>query len=318
MSPAEHVLHEEIIPVMDLARKKFLGNTLAMASDSMHGIAFHRGLGVPLHSTSSTPMAKYLTPDYAAEFAASAYAKPSFAIVANGAQQSELSKWVNEFFADVPAQPREAIKSEQTKYHGGEERIAHASGNSMVLGFPGSSSPTGPFFKPEVAVLAALLGGQSSIKWSPGFSLLSRATAQAAPSLHVDTKSQIYSDAGLLTISLSGTGNDIRAAAPKVVEALKGVAQGVSKEDFAKAKALAKFSELEYGQETQAAMELTGSGLVSGNKPYQIDEVAKSVDKVTEEQVKTIAREALENKASVSAVGDLFLLPYAEEIGLKV
>ena len=117
---------------------------------------------------------------------------------------------------------------------------------------------------------------------------------------------------------MAGSATDMRATAGKVVDALKGVAQNVSKEDFQKAKALAKFRELEYGQETQAAMELTGAGLVHGGKAYQIDEVAKAVDGVTMEKVKQVAKEAVEGKASVSAVGDLHLLPYAEEVGLKV
>lgn len=136
--------------------------------------------------------------------------------------------------------------------------------------------------------------------------------------MFIDTNSLIYTDAGLLTVTLSGSAADIRTTAPKVVEAIKGVAQNISKEDFTKAKALAKFKELEFGQETTAGIELTGAGLVHGSKPYQIDEVAKSVDGVTEAQVKKFAKEILENKASVSAVGDLFQLPFAEELGLKV
>ena len=65
-------------------------------------------------------------------------------------------------------------------------------------------------------------------------------------------------------------------------------------------------------------MELTGAGLVQGGKSYQIDEVGKAVDTVTAEKVQQLAKEFLENKASVSAVGDLYVLPYAEEIGLRV
>ena len=136
--------------------------------------------------------------------------------------------------------------------------------------------------------------------------------------MFIDTKSTIYSDAGLLTITMAGSASDIKKTAGKCVEALKGVAQGINKEDFIKAKALAKFNELTYGQQTQAAMELTGAGLVHGSKAYQIDEVAKNVDSVTEAKVQQIAKEALENKTSVSAVGDLYMLPFAEEIGLKV
>lgn len=302
---------------MDLARKKYLADTKAMAFDSVHGVAFHRGLGNTLHTNTSLPYKKYLDADNLAEYAASAYSKQSFSLVANGVSESELSKWAKEMFTDVPSSNTYVLKSEQTKYHGGEERIAHGSGNSYIMAFPGSSSPTGGFFKPEVAVLATLLGGQTTIKWSPGFSLLSKAT-QEAPNMFIDTDSLIYSDAGLLTITMSGSAADIRATAGKVVEALKSVAQGISKEDFAKAKALAKFKELEYGGETQAAMEHTGAGLVHGGKAYQIDEVAKAVDGVTEAKVKQIAKEAIEGRASVSAVGDLHVLPFAEEIGLKV
>ncbi|KAK5172748.1 ubiquinol-cytochrome c reductase core subunit 1 [Saxophila tyrrhenica] len=312
-----HVLHEEVYPLMDLLHKKYLGNTQEMALNSAYGVAFHRGLGVPLQPPSNLPYKKYLDADNLADYASAAYAKPNFALVGNGVSQSELSKWVGEMFTDVPSQASYQFKPEQTKYFGGEERIAHSSGNSFVIALPGSSSPTGGFYKPEVAVLAALLGGQSTIKWSPGFSLLSKA-CQDTPNMFIDTKSTIYSDAGLVTITMSGSASDIKSSAPKVVEALKGVSQNIDKEAFAKAKALAKFKELEYGQETSAAMELTGAGLVHGGKAYQIDEVAKSVDGVTEEKVKQAAKDALEDKASVSAVGDLYMLPYAEEIGLKV
>lgn len=308
-------MNEEVLPVMELDHKRYLGNTLEMAINSAFGVAFHRGLGIPLKLSSSTPIKKYLSDDALENYAASAYAKPSFAIVGNGVDHGELSKWVNEFFGDTPNGA--VLKGEQTKYFGGEERIAHAGGNSLVLAFPGSSVPTGSSYKPEVSVLSALLGGETTIKWSPGFSLLSKAT-QEAPNMHIATKSNIFSDAGLLTIEMNGSASDIRNTAGKVVEALKSVAQGVSKEDFQKAKALAKFKELEYGQETHAALELTGAGLVHGNKAYQIDEVAKTMDGVTEEKVKQIAKEALEGKASVSAVGDLYVLPYAAEIGLNV
>jgi len=311
-----HVINEEIIPLVEMSQKKLLGNPLALATESVHGLAFHRGLGESVQPTSSV-FKKYLSADSLAEYAASAYAKPNFAIVANGVEQGELSKWVGEFFTDVPAQSLQELKSEQSKYYGGEERIAHGSGNALVLGFAGSSSSTGSFYKPEISVLAELLGGVSTIKWSTGFSLLAKA-AEATPLLRVDTKSNIYSDAGLLTVSLSGSASDIRATAAKVVEALQSAASSISEEDFQKAKALAKFKELEYASGIQAGIQLTGSGLVRDGKAYQTDAVASSIDGVTLEKVKQVAKEALENKASVSAIGDLYVLPYASEIGLKV
>lgn len=258
-----------------------------MATASAHGLAFHRGLGVPVYPSSSVPM-RYLDVENIQQFASQAYSKQNFAVVANGADHGEVSKWMGEFFKKYDVTPEgPALQSSQTKYYGGEERIAHGSGNVMVLAFPGSSSFTGGFYKPEIQVLASLLGGQSSIKWSPGFSLLSKATADYSAS--VKSSSVIYSDAGLLTVTIKGSASDVAGAASAAVKTLKDIASGsIAKEDIKKAIAHAKFKELEFGQNINAAIELTGAGLVHGGKAYQLDETAKAIDGVTEEQVKEV------------------------------
>jgi hypothetical protein len=169
-----------------MAHKRFLASVTDMATNSAHSLAFHRGLGVPTASASQTPYTKYLDASTIEYYSKIAYAKSNFAVVANGANHGEFSKWVSEFFDDVPAQPvgESTTGSEQTKYVGGEERIAHDGGNAMVIAFPGSSSFTGKFYKPELAVLSSLLGGQSAVKWSPGFTILGNA---AAPGTKVTT-----------------------------------------------------------------------------------------------------------------------------------
>lgn len=268
--------------------------------------------------SSSTPLSKYLNEVSIQKFATNAYAKSNIAVVANGASQAELSKWVGEFFADVPSSSS-TLKSDASKYYGGEERIAHGSGNSLVIAFPGSSSFTsGSSYKPEIAVLAALLGGKSTIKWSPGFSLLSKASA-SFPGASATTTHYSYSDAGLLAIQFSGSAQAIRGASTDAVKALKSISEGsISKEDFTKAVALAKYRALEEGQNIEAGLVSTGSGLVHGGKPFQIDEVAKSVGAVSADKLKSAAKALLDGKATVSAVGDLHVLPWAEELGLKV
>ncbi|KAL9005098.1 MAG: hypothetical protein Q9188_002118 [Gyalolechia gomerana] len=316
-----HELHEEVIPIIKLGQKAILGNTNEMAQNSAHGIAFHRGLGTALHPTSSTPITKYLHEEDLKSFSQAAYAKSNFAVVANGASQDELSKWIREFFSDSPATPPKDLPPIETKpshYYGGEERIAHDGGNSMILGFPGSGAYTGGHYKPEIAVLSSLLGGQSYIKWSPGFSLLARAT-RAQTQAHVSTRNISYSDAGLLTISMEGDARHIREASEAVVEILKAISGGdIAKDDIKKAIANAKFRTLEAGQNTGTGLELTGAGLVQSGKPSQIDGIADAIDGVTEEAVKKAAKSLLDGKATVSAVGDLFILPFAEEIGLHV
>ncbi|KAF2826353.1 ubiquinol-cytochrome C reductase complex core protein-like protein 2 [Ophiobolus disseminans] len=311
------VYNEEVLPLINFAHKRFLGSVTEMATNSAHALAFHRGLGVPTASASQTPFTKYLDAEAIEWYSKVAYAKPNFAVVANGADAGEFGKWVNEFFDDVPASASEqSAGKDQTKYVGGEERIAHDGGNAMVIAFPGSSSFTGKFYKPEIAVLASLLGGQAAVKWSAGFTILANA---AAPGTKVKTTSAIYSDAGLLYTTITGSAKGVAETAKAAVDAIKKIASGeISSELISKAKATAKFKELEHGQDARAGLELTGNGLIHNTQPYQIDEVAKLIDGVSEESLKSAAKQLLENRASVSSVGDLFVLPYAEEIGLKV
>ena len=275
---------------MQLSRKRLLASPIAMAVNSAHGLAFHRGLGTPLYPVSSTPFTKYLDADGIAQFSEAAYARSNVAVVANGTSHSELAKWVGEFFSEVSdGSSRVKLSSPASQYHGGEERISHDAANVMVLAFPGSSSFTsGSSYKPEVSVLAALLGGETSIKWTTGFSLLAKAASEYQH-VHVSTQNAAYSDTGLFTVTLTGNAAQMAKASKNVVDALKKIAAGgVDAEDVKKAKALAKFRALEAGQNIDAGLEATGSGLITGGKPYQIDELAQSLDKVSADKVKAV------------------------------
>lgn len=279
-----HELQDEVLPSIELDQKAVLGRPSMLAIDSAHGVAFHRGLGAALYPVSSTPVTKYLHEDSLEEYSREAFAKKNFSVVANGASQHDLGKWIGEFFADSPELPSKDT-SPQSKYYGGEERIAHNSGNCMIIAFPGSSSFTGSSYRPEVSVLAALLGGKSAIKWSPGLSLLSK-VSEEYPSAHIQTINSAYSDAGLLCISISGQAGDIRDASQHVMKVLKSIAEGtVSGDDIKIAKMRARFQALESGQNVMAGLEMTGAGLVYDGKAHKINEVAKGIDAVTADQI---------------------------------
>ncbi|UNI20219.1 ubiquinol-cytochrome c reductase core subunit 1 [Purpureocillium takamizusanense] len=313
---AAHEFHEDVERVLHLKQAALNANVPALALDNAHAVAFHTGLGAPVYPSQSTPQ-KYLNEEYIASYADVVYSKPNIAVVADGASPDALSKWVSQFFKDVPAssQSGQSLKVEASKYYGGEQRTNHAGGNSMVIAFPGSDSNGS---KPEIAVLAALLGGKPTIKWTPGFSLLSKATAGSA-GLSVSSASLAYSDAGLLAVQLTGPAAAVRKAAEDTAKALKSVADGsVSKEDVAKAVANAKFDALEKAQFRGPSILQAGSGLVHSGKASDLAALASGIDSVTADKLKTTAKALLDGKATVSTVGDLFVLPYAEEIGLRV
>lgn len=283
-----HEFNEEIEPTLHLRQHHHSAVVSELALDSAHSVAFHKGLGAPVFPSSATPLDKYMNEESIYAFSKSAYAKSNIAVVANGASQAELSKWVGQFFTEVP-NTSAALSGGATKYYGGEERITNPHGNSLVIAFPGSSSFTaGTSYKPEIAVLAALLGGKSTIKWSPGFSLLSKAAA-GFPGASILASNLAYSDAGLFTIQFDGSAEAIRGASIEAVKTLKNIATGsISKEDITKAVALAKYQALEAGQDIEAGLVSTGSGLVHGGKAFQIDEIGKSVQAVSGDKLKAV------------------------------
>ncbi|CAI7659185.1 unnamed protein product [Penicillium pancosmium] len=319
---ADHELSEVVSDLLKLKQQAVYSNPESVAVDAAHGVAFHRGLGSAQTPSQSTPYEKYVSGDALAQFAQDAYAKSNVALVATGPNSADVTKWVGQFFKDLPAgatsgqykvQPTQA-----SKYYGGEQRIPSKAGNSVVIAFPGSSAFGTAGFKAEASVLAALLGGESTIKWTPGFSLLSQAT-KGFNQINISTKNLAYSDAGLFTVTLSGQADQIAAASKNVVDVLKKAAAGeVASEDIKKAIALAKFRALESLQTLDTGLEATGSGLVHGSKPYQIGEIAQAVEKVSEQQVKETAQSFLSGKATLISVGDVHQLPYAEDIGLTV
>lgn len=286
-----HEFHEDVERVLHLKQAAFNADVNALALDNAHAVAFHNGLGAPVYPTPSTPFQKYVNEEYIASYADVVYTKPNIALVAEGAPTEALSKWVGQFFKDVPAASKggQGLKTEASKYFGGEQRTSHTAGNAVVIAFPGSEITNA---KPEVAVLAALLGGQSSIKWSSGYSLLGKATA-GTPGLSVSTSNLAYSDAGLLAIQLSGPAASVRKGAEATVKTLESIANGsASQEDVAKAVANAKFNALDNAQQRESSVHLAGSGIVNTGKPYDVASSVKAIESVTADSLKTVSYES--------------------------
>ncbi|RCI16608.1 hypothetical protein L249_2230 [Ophiocordyceps polyrhachis-furcata BCC 54312] len=312
-----HEFHEDVERVLPLKQAALRANVSSLALDNAHAVAFHTGLGAPIYPSPTAPVKKYMDEELIARYADVVYTKSNIAVIADGASSTDLTKWINQFFQDVPAfsQSGRGLNGEVSKYHGGEQRTEHADGNSMVIAFPGSNLSGS---KPEIPVLAALLGGEPTIKWAPGFSLLSRAFYKTL-NVSASASNLAYSDAGLLTITVSGDASRVRMATEATVTFLKSIAAGdIKDEDVSRAIANAKFEFLDRAQLRDPGMLLTGSGILTSGKPADLAAVANAFDSVKKDKMVATAKALLDGKATVSAVGDLFRLPYADELGLKV
>ncbi|KEZ44789.1 Cytochrome b-c1 complex subunit 2, mitochondrial [Scedosporium apiospermum] len=306
-----HEFHEDVERAIHLKQAKLAANPAAVSQDAAHTVAFHSGLGSPMYPSSATSTKGYLDEYSIAAFAEQVYTKPNIALVGDGASQGALSQWASKFFNEVPASSQQAVQSAATTYYGGEQRIEGSTGNAITIAFPTAAS------SPEASVLAALLGGQSTVKWSPGFSLLAKIAASSGA--NAVSSNLVYSDAGLLTITLSGSAASVRQAAQEAVKALESIAAGsVSNEDITKAIAKAKFDVLDQTQSSKESILSVGSALVNGAQPTQPATLVQSYASVTPAKVQAVAKSLLEGKATVATVGDLHALPYAQDLGLKV
>lgn len=161
-----------------------------------------------------------------------------------------LNNLVGEFFinssASASASSQAAVtESQKTKYFGGELRVpatAHGGHHlgSLLVGFQGGAQN-----QPEYAVLKALLGGESSLKWANGTTPLSQLTplVGGADKPVVRAFNLPYSDAGLFGIFVSAPTEKVGELATKAIQAVKEVANGSLKDEQVKAAiARAKFA----------------------------------------------------------------------------
>lgn len=250
----------------------------ALSLQTAHSIAFHKGLGSPVVALTN----KYLNNISIPSYASTVYTRSNTVVIASGAPQSSLEKWTTEFLSDVPAGP--GPSTIPAKYYGGENRVYSTLGNALTIAFAGSAST--PKFKPEYTILAYLLGGESTIKWTPGSSILSQAVA-SIPNVTAVAKHAAYTDAGLLYITLSGPATALTQAGKAVVDAVARLAT-VKAEDVKKAIAQAKFDVLAAAEDRFVGLEMVGQAVINSAAAPQVAGTVNSLEAVTLETVKNV------------------------------
>lgn len=250
----------------------------ALALDAVHSVAFHKGLGSPSVAMTNKYLNNITIPSYASKV----YTKGNIAVIASGAPQAALGKWINEFLSDVPA--GNGPSTTPAKYYGGENRVYSSFGNALTIAFPGSAGA--PHFKAEYTVLAYLLGGESTIKWNPGSSALSQAVA-SIPNVSAVAKHIAYTDAGLLYITVTGVAGSLTEAGSSVVKAINSLSN-VNAEDVKKAIAQAKFDVLAAAEDRFIGLEAVGQSVIASGKPPQVESTVKGLEGVTLDAVKNV------------------------------
>jgi ubiquinol-cytochrome c reductase core subunit 2 len=307
-----HEYNELVLPTVQSESMAALQNPRILALDVAHQLAFRRGLGNSLFASPHSPVTAQQVRDYAQQ----AFAKSNLAVFGTGISTETLTKAVGSAFgSSSSAASGSSLSGSATQYYGGEHRLpldAHSSGSqpAMVIAFGSNSAPT-----PELSVLSHLLGGTSGLKWAPGVSPLSLA-ADKIPGASAKAFVLPYSDAGLFGVVITApTSEGVKSLSSEVVGLVQGLQKEVKEEELKRAIAKAKF-EAASATETRDGLLTTVVPQLIAGKLQSLEDAFSGFTKVSTSSVAKTAEQLFKNKPTVVAVGDLSVLPYADELKL--
>ncbi|SNX83421.1 probable QCR2 - 40 kDa ubiquinol cytochrome-c reductase core protein 2 [Melanopsichium pennsylvanicum] len=314
---AAHEFNEEVLPQVQAEHAQAQSNPAVLGYDSLLQTAYRqRSLGHSLFASPASPVTHRQTVDYAH----AAFAKNNIAVLGSGIDSSKLNSLVSAHFADL--NPTTSISSTGAKYFGGEQRVAFAAPHGLentraahahfFIGFQGAAHSDASA-SANLAVLRSLLGGESSVKWSNGTSPLSH-IAESVVGAKANAFNLSFSDSGVFGAHISAPSSSVQQAASKVSQALKNVAGGLKNETIKAAIAKAKFERANVLENRTASHELVGAHLLEQGKAATLEEAFAALEGVDAASLSNAAEKLLKSKPTTVAVGDVHVLPYADEV----
>ncbi|CAD6893043.1 unnamed protein product [Tilletia controversa] len=309
-----HEFTEEVAPQLASEYEHSIGNPLILGFDQLTQTAFrHRGVGASLFASPIHPISHAQT----LSFARSAIAKNNLAILGSGIDSGKLANLVSKSLTGLSGSA--SVTKSDSAYKGGEQRVGFAAPHGaegsfasqahFFLGFEGAATGS----KPELAVLRAHLGGESSVKWSSGLSPLAQLSAKD-PSVRASAFNLTFSDTGIIGAYVSAQPDRIAAAVKSVAAAFKEAASKISSDDLKKAIAKAKYDAASSFESRAGAHEAVASSLLEHGKAVTLEDTFKALEGVSADAVSSAAEKALKSKPTTVAVGDVNVLPYADEV----
>ncbi|CCG21934.1 Qcr2 ubiquinol-cytochrome-c reductase [Candida orthopsilosis Co 90-125] len=214
-----HEFEEVVLPSALAEARAAHSNSHFTGLEKLHEITFRRGLGAPLYYHESTP----IQVEELAQYAQDNFTGENIQIVAQGADEADLTKFVEESaFCYLPKGSK--AQAAPTEFHKNAEARIPATGKSTALiGFPIKPADFGKY-----EVLSAAIG-------------TSTLPTSVAPLFKIPGATSHlykYNDAGLFVISVSGKASDVAQG----IRQAKKVAESVTSSDLNKAVKSAELS----------------------------------------------------------------------------
>ncbi|KAJ3406319.1 ubiquinol-cytochrome c reductase core subunit 1 [Chytriomyces hyalinus] len=287
-----------------------LANPTTRVLDTLHHIAFRRGLGNSLFATDRA-LNNLKRSDLQA-FASAHFTAEKIAIVGNGVAHDELEALVNSSFdgVAVPATSG-AAPTPASAYFGGETRISGSGPSLVAIGF--KSEPfTNIHAHATSLVLRAVLDGTQRLKWGSTSGATGLLAKAAAPGTDVTAFNASYTDAGLFGLYIKGNAPNVKSVAQRSIAAIHSVAS-INDADLSRAKKAA-IVDAEVSLNRDDLIADIGRQVLASSGFVTVGELAQEISKVSKEDVAQAAKTLLSSKSSVVTYGDLSKLPYADEL----
>ena len=259
-----HEFNELVQPAMESEIQIASHDPATLALDIAHALAFRSGLGSSLFASHHSSF----TAEDIKLFASFVFTRDNIAVLGTGISQQTLSELVSKSLGGnlSTASSQTATPS---KYYGGETRTAGQGGPETVfIGFGSAGAPIA-----DIAVLAAHLSPEPSVKWSKGASALAQALPEGAS---VQSVYLPYSDASLFGLLIQGkTSAQVTEAGKAVVSALKSAVAsgGVKGDDLKKAISKAKFTAASAAESRQSLVSVLGPKVCQYHLPFPTNDV---------------------------------------------
>ncbi|KAI8612914.1 Metalloenzyme, LuxS/M16 peptidase-like protein [Chytriomyces sp. MP71] len=277
--------------------------------DTLHHLAFRRGLGNSLFATNSA-LGSLKRADLQS-FASANFTADKLAVVGSGIAHDELEGLVNAAFEGVAVPATSSVSTPATAYFGGETRIAGSGPSLMAIGFKGTPF-TNTHAHATSLVLRAVLDGTQRLKWGSSSGATGLLAKAAAAGTDVTAFNASYSDAGLFGFLIKGEASGVKGVASRAIAAINSVGS-IGDADLSRAKKAA-IVDAEVGLNRDDLIVDIGRQVLEKDSFLTVSELAQEIAKVTKEDVAQAAKVLLASKASVVSYGDLSKLPYADEL----
>ncbi|KAG4304686.1 hypothetical protein PORY_001739, partial [Pneumocystis oryctolagi] len=307
LKAAVYELDEAVLPYALFEDKRRHSTPSMFGFDTIHELAFRRGLGNPLLTNERNYAAVEMIKDYAKK----SYVKNNLVILATNVNHSELIDFVKEYFSSLPLGT--AASSPETIYYGGENRIPFKTHiGHFIISFPRPAAFT-PLSE-EYLLLSYLLGMGSRIKWSYGNSPFGNIEKSLSNGTVLLSNNFAYSDMGLFCIYVYGPIGTLKKAAKSSIEVLRSMVKTICDEDIKKAISQVKYSLLDLDTKQAKVHEDVGLHYLTSGSLLDYESIVSRIEKITLSRMKSAISKIIETKPSIVMIGDTNRLPYYDEL----